>query len=159
MKIHKSYIIVGLILAFAFFFEVAAHADESDLMTKITFDQPVAIPGQTLAPGTYLFKLLSSDSDRHIVQIYNAGGTRLYAMVQAISADRLVVSSNSILTFANQGDGQPEALVKWFYPGNDMGEEFLYPKEQEKQLASDQHKTVTASEHGASIAPSVLAGE
>src|SRR6185369_15467375 len=98
------------------------------------FDQPVAIPGQVLAPGTYLFRLLSSDSDRNVVQIFNADGTRLYAMLQTASAERLDAASDTILTFAEPGNGEPAALVKWFYPGNLSGQEFLYPKEQEKQL-------------------------
>ena len=63
MKINKGYIAVGLIIAFAVFFELAAHADESDQATTITFNEPIQIPGQVLPAGSYLFKLIDSDTD------------------------------------------------------------------------------------------------
>jgi hypothetical protein len=37
MKINKGYILAGLIIAFSLFFELAAHADEVDQATTITF--------------------------------------------------------------------------------------------------------------------------
>ena len=48
MKIHKLYIALGLLIAFGLFFELAAHADESNESTKITFSAPIQIPGQVL---------------------------------------------------------------------------------------------------------------
>ena len=72
MRLNKSYIAIGLIIAFALFFELAAYADESDQATTITFSQPIQIPGQVLPAGTYLFKLASGD-DLNVVQIFNCG--------------------------------------------------------------------------------------
>jgi hypothetical protein len=57
MKIHKTYIAIGLIVAFILFFELAAHASEADQSTKITFNQPIQVPGQVLLAGTYLFTI------------------------------------------------------------------------------------------------------
>ena len=65
MKIHKTYIIIGLIVAFAAFFELTAHADELDRSTILNFSQPIQAPGQVLPAGTYLFTLTSSDADRN----------------------------------------------------------------------------------------------
>ena len=47
----------------------SAKADEWNKETTVSFKEPVAVPGQVLAPGTYVFKLADSQSDRHIVQI------------------------------------------------------------------------------------------
>jgi hypothetical protein len=77
MKINKGYIVAGLIIAFSLFFELAAHADEYNQATTFTFSQPIQIPGQVLPAGSYLFKLANSDSDRDIVQIFNADGTSM----------------------------------------------------------------------------------
>jgi hypothetical protein len=55
MKINKLCLLIGWIVSCFLFFEVAAHASEWDEATKITFNQPVQVPGHTLAPGTYLF--------------------------------------------------------------------------------------------------------
>src|SRR6201988_4913628 len=72
MKIQKAYIIIGLIVAFAAFFELTAHADELDQTTILTFSQPIQIPGRVLPAGTYVFKLASSDSDRNLVEVFNS---------------------------------------------------------------------------------------
>jgi hypothetical protein len=142
MKTNKLYFLIGLIIASALFFEVAAHADEWDLTTKLTFSEPVQIPGQVLPAGTYLFKLANNASDRHIVQVFNSDGTALYATLMAISTQRRDPSGKSVVTFAEQGAGRPEALVKWFYPGETTGNEFVYSKQEEKQLAQDKQQTI-----------------
>jgi len=127
MKINKSYIAIGLIIAFTLFFELAAHADESDQATTITFNQPIQIPGQVLAAGTYLFKLVDSNSNQNIVQVFNADRTVLYATLQTIATERQEPTGHTVVTLAKQGAGQPDALLKWFYPGRETGNEFLYP--------------------------------
>src|ERR1700747_342712 len=142
MKINKGYIAVGLIIASALFFELAAHADEADQATVITFSQPVQIPGKVLPAGSYLFKLAESDSDLNVVQIFSADRTTLYATLQTIATDRPEPTGHTVVALAEQGDGQPDALLKWFYPGRETGNEFVYPRHQEKELAQDKQQTI-----------------
>ena len=146
MKINKGYIVAGLIIAFSLFFELAAHADESDQATTITFSQPIQIPGQVLPAGSYLFKLANPDSDRDIVQIFNADRTALYATLQTVPTDREEPTSHTVVTLAEQGGGQPDVLLKWFYPSSETGNEFLYPKHIEKELAQDKHENIVANQ-------------
>ena len=145
MKTNKAYFLIGLIIASALFFEVAAHADEYDLTTKLTFNQPIQIPGKVLPAGTYLFKLANTN-DRHIVQVFNSDGMVLDATLMAIPTERREATGQSVVTFADQGNGQPEALLKWFYPGETTGNEFVYPKQVEQQLAQDRQQTVEAGD-------------
>jgi hypothetical protein len=145
MTINKGYIAVGLIIAFALFFELAAHADESDQATTITFSQPIQIPGQVLPAGSYLFKLADGDSNQNIVQIFNAERTVLYATVPTIPTDRQEPTGDTVVALAEQGDEQPDALLKWFYPGRETGSESLYPKQKEKELAQDKQQTIVAN--------------
>src|SRR3979409_1743281 len=76
-------------------FSPTAQADEYDKKTTVKFSQPVEIPGVhlqgwgVLPPGTYVFKLLNSSSNRHIVQIFNKDQTQIYATVLAIPNYRL----------------------------------------------------------------------
>jgi len=147
MKIHRSYIVLGLIVAFTLIFELVAHADPWDQASTITFSEPIQIPGQVLPAGTYLFKVASGDSDRNTVQIYNADRTVLYATLQTISTERREPTGDTAVTFAEQGAGKPEVLLKWFYPGRDIGNEFLYSKEKERELAKDSQQTVVANQH------------
>jgi hypothetical protein len=144
MKINKSYIALGLIIALSLFFGLAAHADEADESTTITFSQPIQIPGRVLPAGTYVFKLASTD-DLNAVQVFNADRTVLYANLQTIATDRPEPTDHTVVAFAEQGAGQPDVLLKWFYPGRETGKEFLYPQQKEKELAQDKQLTIMAT--------------
>ena len=146
MKINKRYIAVGMIIAFTLLFELAAHADESDQATKITFSQPIQIPGQILPAGTYSFKLLDSNANPNVVQIFNSDQTHLYATLQTVATERQDPTGDTAITLAEQGAGKPDALLKWFYPGNLTGHEFVYSEQQEKQLAQDTQQTIVANQ-------------
>lgn len=119
----------------------AAKADDWNRKTEITFSNPVEIPGVHLAgwgvlpAGTYTFKILDSQSDRHIVQIFNKDETVIYATILAIPNFRLKATDKTVMTFSERPAGQPEALRAWFYPGRNWGEEFVYPKSKAIELA------------------------
>jgi hypothetical protein len=143
MKFSKLAFVVAFVLTAILFAEVAVHAEEADQSTKLTFSAPVAIPGQILPAGTYLFKLASKDN-LDLVQIFNANGTHLYASVETVAAERMEPTGDTVVTLAKQTNG-PAALVKWFYPGNTFGHEFVYSK-QEQQLAQDRQQTISVKE-------------
>jgi hypothetical protein len=118
-----------------------AKADDWDRKTVITFSGPVEIPGVHLAgwavlpAGTYVFKILDSQSDRHIVQISSKDETTVYATILAIPNYRLKSTEKTVITFRERPAGQPEALRAWFYPGRNWGDEFVYPKAKAIELA------------------------
>jgi hypothetical protein len=119
----------------------SARADEWNRKTVITFSGPVEIPGVHLAgwgvlpAGTYVFRILDSQSDRHIVQIFNRDETTIYATILAIPTYRLRATDKTVITFRERPAGEPEALRAWFYPGRNWGEEFVYPKAKAIALA------------------------
>jgi hypothetical protein len=116
-------------------------AADWDRKTVITFSAPVEIPGVHLAgwgvlpTGTYVFKILDSASDRHIVQIFSKDELTIYATILAIPNYRLKATDKTVMTFRERPVGQPEALRAWFYPGRNFGEEFVYPKTKALELA------------------------
>ena len=125
-----------------------AHADDWNRKTVITFSAPVEIPGVhltgwgVLPAGTYVFKILDSQSDRHIVQIFNQDETKVYATILAIPNYRLKATDKTVMTFRERPAGQPEALRAWFYPGRNWGEEFVYPKAEAIALAKDTNTAI-----------------
>src|SRR3954452_14419372 len=129
-------------------FAPAARADEWNRKTTITFSGPVEIPGVhlkgwgVLPAGTYVFKILDSQSDRHIVQIFNKDETTIYATILAIPNYRLKATDKTVMTFRERPAGQPEALRAWFYPGKNWGEEFVYPKSKAMELAKSTNTPV-----------------
>jgi Protein of unknown function (DUF2911) len=112
-----------------------ARADEWNKKTVLTFSQPVEIPGQILPAGTYTFVLLDSPADRHIVQIFNADGSQIITTVLAINNYRLKPTGDTVVKFAERSGDNPEALKAWFYPGDNFGQEFVYPKQRAIELA------------------------
>jgi hypothetical protein len=112
-----------------------AAADESDQKTTFTFSGPVEIPGQVLQAGTYVFKLADSESDRDIVQVFNKDENHLYGTFLAIPDQHLRPAGKPIITFDETPAGSPEAVKAWFYPGDDYGHEFVYPKSSAVRLA------------------------
>ena len=156
MKMHKSYIVVGLIVAFSLFFELAAHADESVQETEITFSQPISIPRQTLPAGTYLFKQANVD-DLNLIQIFSSDRIHLYATLMTIPTEANQIPDDTTVTLAEQGAGKPDLLLKWFYPGEQTGHEFVYSNQVESQIAQDRQQTIvgnqptTGTEAGGSI--------
>lgn len=134
MKQIKTAAIVGCVALISVLLPPAAQADEWNRKTVITFSGPVEIPGVhlkgwgVLPAGTYVFKIMDSQSNRHIVQIFSEDEKTVYATILAIPNYRLRATDKTVITFRERPAGQPEALRAWFYPGRTWGEEFVYPK-------------------------------
>jgi hypothetical protein len=122
----------------------SARADEWNKKTVVTFSQAIEVPGKILPAGTYTFQLLDSTSDRHIVQIFNADGTHIIATILAINNYRLEPTGETVMKFRETPGDAPEALRAWFYPGDNFGQEFVYPKVRAIQLAQTTKEIVPA---------------
>jgi len=110
-----------------------AQADSWDKMTRFTFDEPTQVMNTYLEPGTYMFKL--ANSDRHIVQIFNADRSHLINTLFAIPDYRVNRTDKTQITFWETPPGTAKAVRAWFYPGDYDGQEFTYPTEL-RQIAS-----------------------
>ena len=120
------------------FLSTASAQQGWDKRTRVTFNVPVEIPGisaQVLPAGTYVFRLMNSPADRHIVQILNSDETHLYANILAIPNYRLRPTDKTVMTFSERKAGEPQAIRAWFYPGDNSGQEFVYPKARAVELA------------------------
>jgi len=144
MKIVKTILIVLALSLVSAMSPSTVRADEYNKKTVLTFSQPVEIPGQVLPAGTYTFRLADSLSDRIVVQIFNADGSRIIATVLAISNYRLQSTDKTVVTFQERSGDNPDAIKAWFYPGDTFGVEFVYPKQRAAQLALAANEPVPA---------------
>ena len=141
MKLFKAMTTVCCVALMSAVVSQSAKADEFNKKTTITFSGPVEIPGVhlvgfgVLPAGTYVFKILDSQSDRHIVQIFSSDEKTVYATILAIPNYRLKATDKTVVTFTERPAGEPEALRAWFYPGRQWGEEFVYPKARAMAIA------------------------
>jgi hypothetical protein len=118
-------------------------SDDHDKKTDVTIAESVQIPGGTvLAPGTYMFILNNSASNRNIIEIKSEDGKRLYAMVLAQRATRIDRTGKTLLTFYEMPAGTPPALRQWFWPGDSDGQEFLYRHDEATKIFQTSHQTV-----------------
>jgi LPXTG-motif cell wall-anchored protein len=122
-----------------------AHADAWDKMTIVTVNEPIIAGNKVLDPGTYVWKLLDSQSDRHIVQIFDKDQRHLQETILAIPNYRLEPTGKTQFAFWETPAGVPKAVRAWFYPGDNFGQEFAYPKKLVAQLASAAPVPVPAS--------------
>lgn len=143
-RIKITATILGLVLM-TLAFSLSTQADTWNKKTVVTFSKPVEVPGGIVLPaGTYVFELVDSLSDRHIVRIFSKDKTRVYATILAIPNWRLNVTDKTVMTFGERSVGWPEAIRSWFYPGANSGEEFVYPKRRAVELAKITNMPVLA---------------
>jgi hypothetical protein len=133
----------------ASFVAIPVHADTWNKKTKVTFSGPFQIPAahqsekvMTLPGGTYVFRLLESSSARHIVQVTNPRGDKVYSTILAIPDYRVNASSKTTMYFSERRAGAPAPLKSWFYPGDNFGHRFVYPKAQALQVAAATNQPV-----------------
>jgi hypothetical protein len=117
-------------------------ADDWNKKTVITIKEPVQMPSccspdhtVTLQPGTYVLKLVDSLSDRHIVRVFEKDETTVITTILAIPNYRLKPTGKSTFQFWETPAGQPRAMRAWFYPGDNFGQEFAYPKTKSVEIA------------------------
>lgn len=121
---------------------VRVNADQWDKKTIVTFNAPVEVPGKVLPAGTYVFRLLDSPSDRHIVQIYDADQKKLFATILALPDYRLKPTDKPVLRFAERAPGAPQAIEAFFYPDDHFGLQFVYPHKRAVELAKETNQNV-----------------
>jgi hypothetical protein len=133
-------------LLFAAIAPRAVRADEWDKKTYITFSDTVQMPGATLPAGKYVFKLVESNANRYVVQVFNERENHVFTTVIAIPNYRMKTPDKTIITFYESPEGQPQPVRAWFYPGDNFGREFVYPKSEAALIAKGTKETVRTEE-------------
>jgi len=121
-----------------------ALADDWDERTIFTFSNPVEIPGQVLDAGTYVFKVVDSASDRNVVQVFSEDENHLYGTFLTVPDYHQRPSGKTIINFEERAAGDPEAVKAWFYPGDNYGHDFVYPRAKAAALAKANNQPVAS---------------
>src|ERR1700681_1122915 len=142
-------------LALSFFITQPIMADEGNKKIEFEFATPVQIPGHVLAPGKYVFELMDTAfSDRNMVQIFSEdsnGKQTLIATIATVSDSTPNTPEKATIHFEERSSGAPEAIHSWYYPGDDTGWEFVYPKGQSLEA------NVSTTPNSAPVAPAAAA--
>ncbi len=141
----------------SFILAPSARADAWNHKTKLDFSEPIEVPGKVLPAGKYIFKLMDSPSDRHIVQVWNADESQIEGTFLTVPDKRLKATGKTVIRFSERPSGSPEALKAWFYPGARVGERFVYPHDRAAELAKANKEPVfsTRSDMGSYMTKSM----
>jgi len=111
-----------------------ANAFTSDKRTLFTFSQPVALPGVTLPAGTYMFRLADPTTSRKVIQVTDQQGIQSYAMLLSMETRRNTPSADPEIRFLETPAGAPMPVSAWWYAGESLGYQFIYPKSELEAL-------------------------
>jgi len=107
-------------------FQTNAMADDWDLKTIFSINQPVLIPGHVVLPtGSYVIKRLNAATP--VVQILNESETKVYATLITNLDFVPNPPDKPMFTFQEMPEGPP-ALKSWYYPGRQTAYEFIIGK-------------------------------
>lgn len=142
MNSRRTRLIWGVLVVPLLIFAFRAVPDEENKLTVFTFSAPVEVPGVALGSGTYAFKLADLLSDRNVVQVFDKNRQHLYATVIGVNDYTPQPSDKTIVRFSETTAGGPPAIKEWFYPGDQYGIEFVYPKSRAAELAKASNQPV-----------------
>jgi len=89
----------------------------------------------TLQPGTYVFRLADSPT-RNVVQVLDEGEKNILGQWTFVQADRPRVTEETVVMFRETREGATPAVQFWYFPGEKIGKEFIYPKDQAERIAA-----------------------
>jgi len=122
-----------------------SYSTEWNKKSTLSTDCPVELPGIVLEPGVYIVKLLDTKEKRSLVQIWNSDETQIIATVVAIPDHRSQPEQYNTFTYHDIKADGPKPLQAWYYPGDQEGLEFVYPKNRAIEIAKESADRVMGS--------------
>jgi hypothetical protein len=114
---------------------VSAQQTNTQEVSYLTFSNSVELPGTTLPAGTYTFRLADTPS-RNVVQVLDRDQKNVMGQWLFVQAQRAEVSDDTVIMFKENREGSTPAVQYWYFPGEKIGKEFIYPKDQAVKIAA-----------------------
>jgi hypothetical protein len=115
--------------------QVTAQQTNTSERTFLTFSNAVEMPGVSLKPGTYVFKLADTPT-RNVVQVWDQDEKNMIGHWTFVQAERTQVTDETVVMFRETAEGATPAVQFWYFPGERVGKEFIYPKDQAERIAA-----------------------
>jgi hypothetical protein len=119
----SAWVIQGAVLGFVL--AVPTHAVTAGHSSKVTFSAPVALPGVTLSPGSYIFELAAPITRTDIVTVTNEQRSVVYytGFTREIARPR---GGSDTIRLSEPAPGSVPLILEWFPNGDTTGHRFLY---------------------------------
>ena len=127
MFAHKLRLTALAAIAAALAVATPIHADvESTRMQYLTFTKPVALPGVTLASGTYIFEMPSPDSSNDIVRVTSRDRKIVYLTAFTRAVDRPAgMPLTQFVSLREVAPKEPMPISVWWSEAR-SGRQFIY---------------------------------
>lgn len=157
MRLFRAVALVGVGVAMATMpLPVEAQTGPRGQDTYFTFSEPVELPNATLPAGSYLFELVDSTSNRHVVRVMSRDRQKIFTTVMAIPSYSLGrPAEEPQIRFMETPAGSPNVVKIWLYPGRSTGHEFVYPRNRAARLAQATGEPVLTTKSETVVSPSV----
>ena len=125
MKLNYKPILVALTVAVLASLAIRAEAAPMERAIRLSFSQPVEIPGMVLPAGSYVFEDLQLGG---LTRIWDANGLHVLTTVLTVPAERREPEAKHSVILKENGQHAPERVDAWFAPWESIGSEFVYAK-------------------------------
>ena len=118
-----------------------SYSTEWNKKSTLSTDKQVEFPGIVLEPGIYIIRLKDGGEKRSIVEIRNRDESQILATVLAVPDHQQRPDDNSEFLYFKAAGSNPTPVRTWFYSGDLIGLQFVYPKSRAMEIAkiSDDH--------------------
>lgn len=147
----KKRLMVGIfsaVLALVFIGS-AVRADEFDEAMKLTFRQPVQVPGQVLPAGSYWFVRVGHGAETNVLTVYDSDRTKTITTLNTGTMEVVKPSGYVTVKMADRSP-KPPSLLGVVYPGRAEGHAFdlMYSDQEKRQLSEYPTITMKVNEKG-----------
>ena len=104
----------------------ASHMGALTMTNDLTFSKAVALPGVTLAAGTYVFEAGPGGTTPNIVRVLSQNRQKLLYLGFTVPVIRRAEVPSSIVTFGEARNGEAAPITAWYPTGSNSGHEFMY---------------------------------
>lgn len=137
MSLRMKHLAMGLVMAACTAAPLAAQdapkkdTPAQDRATTVEFTTVTRLPGVTLQPGTYVFRLGQPATRQNVVEVFSADGTKKIATL--LTVDYATPPSGAATTVLFEKT-DPPVLRAWYFPGETIGREFVYTEDEAKTI-------------------------
>lgn len=102
---------------------------DQDRRTTVEFTTATRLPGITLEPGSYVFRLGTPAMKQNVVEVYNTDGTKKIATFLTVDYPEPIVGTTTTVLYPNTN-----TVRAWYFPGEPVGRAFVYSEDEARTL-------------------------
>lgn len=109
----------------------ASHSATQEQKTTVEFKTATRLPGITLQPGSYIFKLGKPMGQQKVVEVWSTDGATKIATLLTVDYPAAAAASETTVLYPN---APTPTMRAWYFPGEPVGRAFVYTEDEARTL-------------------------